>query len=258
MKYLFIDNKIRDIEYNYLKSLNYEIILIPTNLKIYDEISSHTDIHICKIKDKVIVSKEIYEYLNNEFFSINKYLDLKDKIIKGDSYIIDNYPLDVKYNIFQFNKYVVHNFKYTDLKCLDIIEELDLEKIDVNQGYSNCSCLNILDKVCITSDIDIYNKLINKIDNKNINIVYIDKDKCDIKLLKNYNKEYINNIMLYSAMKGFVGGCMSYIDNKLILFGDSKYIYNFEKIKSILILNNIEIIEFKNIDLIDYGKIIEV
>ena len=251
MKYLFVDNKIRDIEYNYLKSLNFEIIKLQVNGNLYDEISSHVDIHVCKIKDKVIVSKELYEYLNINFFCINKHLDLKEKIICGDSYVLGDYPLDVKYNLFTFNNIAIHNFKYTDKTCLSVIDDLNMDKINVKQGYSNCSCLNILDKICLTSDKGIFNKLVKeKNNNFNIDIIYISKDKCDINLLKNNGK--------YSDMKGFIGGCLSYIDNKLIIFGDSKYIYNFSKVKEVLDKNNIQIVEFKDNKLIDYGKIIEV
>ena len=251
MKYIFVDNKIRKIEFEYLKNLNYEVIKIPTNLDLYDEISSHIDIHICKIKDKVVVSKKLYEYLETTYFNNNIYLELKNKITKGESDIFNKYPLDIKYNIFNFKNIVMHNFKYTDKKCLQIIDKLNLKKINTNQGYSNCSCLNILDKICITSDIDIYNKLKKEtINNLSVDIIYIDKDKCDIKLIKNNGK--------YSTMKGFIGGALSFINNKLIIFGDSKYIYNFDVIKNILDKNKIEIIEFKNIKLIDYGKMIEV
>ena len=249
MKYILVDNKVRDIELEYFNSLNYEVIKIPTNTRLYDEISSHTDIHVCKLKDKVIVSKELYNYLDYTYFKNNIYVDLRDKIIVGNSYVLDKYPLDIKYNLFQFKSYVIHNFNYTDEKCLNVIDNLKLKKIDVNQGYSNCSCLNILDKICLTCDIDIYNKLNNELI-KDLKLIYVDKEKCNINLIKNNGK--------YSNMKGFIGGCLSVVDGKLIVFGDSKYIYNFDEIKEVLDNNNIKLIEFKGYKLIDYGKIIEV
>lgn len=255
MKYLFIDNKIRKIELEYFKSLNYEVILIPSNSKIYDEISSHTDIHLVKLFDKYVVSKELYEYLEMKFFDNNKYLDLKEKLIIGNSYVIDKYPLDIPYNIFTFKSYIIHNFKYTDLKCLDLINNIDnVIKIDVKQGYTNCSCVNISDEICITSDLEIYNKLKELNTNKEIklyeDIVYIDNNKCDIKLIKNSGE--------YSNMDGFIGGCMSYIENKLIIFGDKKYINDIDYIEKTLKKHNIDIIDFKNLKLIDYGKAIEI
>ena len=248
MKYIFVDNKIRDIELKYLKALEYQVIFIPTNNKTYEEISSHTDIHVCKIKDKVIVSVEIYKYLETKYFNNNIFLDLKTKIIKGSSNVLNKYPLDVKYNIFNFKDYVFHNFNYSDKICLELISKYKLNLVNINQGYSNCTSVNIMDKLCITSDLGIYNKV--KTNFKSIDIIYIDKDKCNIKLIKNNGQ--------YSKMQGFIGGCMSYSDRKLIIFGDSKNIYNFNIIKQKLDELNVEIVDFKGMDLIDYGKIIEV
>lgn len=252
MRYLFIDRKVRYNELEYFKSIGVEVITVPTNNKVYEEISSHTDIHIVKLFDKYVVSVELYEYLETMFFCNEKYLDLKDKLIVGESCINGDYPLDIPYNIFTFRNNVVHNFKYTDSKCLEVINSIsNINKINVKQGYSNCSCVNVDDKICITSNMEIYEKLNNSL-KSNLNyyekVIYVDNSKCDIKLIKNDGN--------YSNMKGFIGGCMSYINNKLVIFGDKKYIDNIDIIKEKCKKSNIEIVYFKNLELIDYGKII--
>ena len=61
MKYLIIDNRMRQIEKQKLREMGYELIELQKNENIYEEISSHVDIHLCKIKDKLIVEKSKYD-----------------------------------------------------------------------------------------------------------------------------------------------------------------------------------------------------
>ncbi len=246
MKYLFVDSKIRDEELEYFKELNYTIIPIITNSKIYNEISSHTDIHICNLGNDLIVSKEVYEYLDEEYFNNNKYLDLKDRLICGSNYVKDKYPNDIKYNVFKFKNFVFHNFKYTDETLLKYIDKNNYIKVNINQGYSNCSSLNIDDKIVITSNKEIFEFL----KSKNEIVHYVSNEDSDIKLLIDKST--------YSNMKGFIGGATSYINNTLIIFGDICNISEYEKLKDILNSNDIKYKYFENLSMIDYGKAIEI
>lgn len=66
LKYLLIDERMRDVEKQTLKNLGYELIEIKKSTNVYPEISSHVDIFACKIKDKVIVEKSAYKMLKNK------------------------------------------------------------------------------------------------------------------------------------------------------------------------------------------------
>lgn len=57
---VFIDNRMRDIEKNKLIEMGYKLIEISTNNSLYPEISSHTDIHCCKIGNNIILEKSIF------------------------------------------------------------------------------------------------------------------------------------------------------------------------------------------------------
>ena len=74
------------------------------------------------------------------------------------------------------------------------------------------------------------------------------KDK-NIKLL-NGNK--------YSNKKGFIGGCISRIGNKIMVFGELEKIDPEKKIRKFIQERNLEIIDFNGLDIIDYGGLIEV
>ena len=57
-------------------------------------------------------------------------------------------------------------------------------------------------------------------------------------------------------MQGFIGGAMARIENKMMIFGDLKKIDEQGKIREFLQNRQLEIIDFKDFDVIDYGGII--
>lgn len=232
-KKLIIDCRMRSIEKEYLKSLGYNIIELNKQKHVYEEISSHVDVFCVKINNKIILEPCVY----NEFTLDEKY------VVKGKSYLKEKYPFDIAYNVCQIGQNVVHNFKYTDEIVLEIIKKEKLNTININQGYSNCSIAVIDSNSAIVTDKNIAEILIkNKID-----VLLIDDD-LDIKLLKN-NGEYSN-------MKGFVGGCITRIDDKVIIFGELSKIDRNGKIRKFIESRNLKIIEFRGMDVIDYGGIL--
>ena len=238
MRYLIIDERMREIEKEKLKSLGYELIEINKNENLYSEISSHVDIFACKIKDKIIVENGLYKTLKSK-------LKNADFIINGTSNVYGSYPDDIKYNVCIVGNKAIHNFKYTDIKLKKEIKENNLELIDVKQGYSNCSIAVIDDNSIILSD-----KGLNKtLENKGLDILFLDYTP-DIKLLTENNK--------YSKKNGFIGGAISKIQNNIIVFGDLSKIDINNKIKNFILSKNLKIVDFKGLDVIDYGGIIEI
>lgn len=118
-----------------------------------------------------------------------------------------------------------------------------MKKVNVKQGYSNCSICKINDSACITSDEGIFKALLKE----NIDVLLI-KTK-SIKLLNGEN---------YSKMNGFIGGATCIINNKFIIFGD---INNLEEYNKNLVIKFIEkygmeLIDFPGKEIIDYGSVI--
>ncbi len=238
MRYLIIDERMRRIEKEKLKSLGYELIEKNKNENLYSEISSHVDIFACKIKDKIIVENGLYKTLKSK-------LKNADFIINGTSNVYGGYPDDIKYNVCIVGNKAIHNFKYTDIKLKKEIKENNLELIDVKQGYSKCSIAVINDNSIILSD-----KGLNKtLENKGLDILFLDYTP-DIKLLTENNK--------YSKKNGFIGGAISKIQNNIIVFGDLSKIDINNKIKNFILSKNLKIVDFKGLDVIDYGGIIEI
>lgn len=215
MQNLIIDSRIRDIEYNYLSKF-FNVIKLPLSNDVYEEISGHSDIFYTKINNQVIVAPNA-EIMEQQF-------------ILGKEKVGKEYPKDVLYNVCQIGNKVIGS-KYTDKSIKpDII---------VKQGYVKCSIAVTSDNSCITSD-----KGISKVlESNNIDVLYIEEN--NINLLK--------KDATVSTMKGFIGGASFVFDNKFVLFGDSNNLSNKDKIIQHLDKYNLELVDFKGLDIYDYG-----
>ncbi len=225
---IIIDSRMRNEEKEYLKKYG-ELIEIECQDCVYDEISAHPDIFFCKINDQI-------------FQAPNLKLEKQLKTQKGSSSVGKQYPDDVKYNICQIGKKIIHNFKYTDSLVNDYINSIGLEKINIKQGYTKCSIAVTSENSCITSDEGIYKTL----QKENIDVLLL---RDEIIHLQDKNKNITN-------MNGFIGGSSCIIDNKFILFGDSDKLNSKSKLVDFLNKQKLELIDFKNLEIIDYGGVI--
>lgn len=237
MKYLIIDERMRDIEKRTLQRLGYELIEIKKSKKVYSEISSHVDIFACKVKNKIIAEKHVYDILKNK---LKKYI-----IIQGNSVIQNVYPKDINYNVCIVGNKAIHNFKYTDSQIVQELKKNNFELINVKQGYSNCSIVVIDENSIILNDKGLYTSL----KDSGLNILFLDYMP-DIKLLNEKGN--------YSEMNGFIGGAIARIDDNIVVFGDLNKVDNKSYIRKFIEKKNLNIIDFSGLDVIDYGGIIEV
>jgi len=233
---LIIDERMRSIEKHILKELGYNLIEIKHNSNTYEEISSHVDIFTCQIGDKLIV--EPTQYTNIKTQVLGEY-----NIKQGQECIIAKYPSDIKYNVCIIGKKGIHNFQYTDTSIKEELKKQNYELINTTQGYTNCSIAVIDDNSAIVTDKGLY-KILQK---HNIDVLYLQYEP-DIKLLDNGK---------YSNKKGFIGGALSKIDDNIIVSGDLNKIDQNNSIRNFIKSKNLNIIEFKGLDVIDYGGIIK-
>ena len=230
-KKIIIDNRMRSIERTKLKELGYKLLEIKENKNLYPEISSHVDILACKVGEKIVV--EPTQYANFQEY---------ENFIKGQETVQEKYPLDIKYNICTIGKKAIHNFQNTDSKLKELLINDGYELINTTQGYTNCSIAVIDDNSAIVSDQGLYKIL--KFHGIEVLLV---NNNLDIKLF-NSNK--------YSDKKGFIGGCVSSLEESIIVFGDLNKIDSDGRIREFITSKNLNIIEFEGLDVIDYGGII--
>ena len=233
-KRVIIDNRMRKLEKEQLKKLGYELIEINTSTKLYPEISSHVDIFACKVRDKIIIEPTQYQNI----------IQYAKNSIKGQDEIQEKYPDDIKYNVCTIGKKAIHNFQYTDERLKQELINNNYELINTTQGYTNCSIAVIDDNSAIVSDKGLYKILkFHDID------TLLVENNLDIKLLNGEN---------YSSKKGFIGGCITRLGDSIIVFGDLNKIDIDGRIRDFITSKKIKIIEFKGLDIIDDGGLIEI
>ena len=215
MKNLLIDGRIRKIEYDFLQRY-FCIKKIPLSSYVYDEISGHSDIFYCKIKDRIICAPNS-PIIENEF-------------MLGATILQKKYPNDIAYNVCQIGENIIGS-KYTDSTINP--------NIIVKQGYTKCSIAVTGENSCITSDRQIY-KVLKK---NNVDVCFIEEH--NIKLLDR-NSEY-------TKMEGFIGGACFIFDNNFVLFGDIESLKSKELLKQHLYKYNLNLRDFKGLSVNDYG-----
>lgn len=235
ISYLVIDERMRKIEKQKLQELGYNLIEITENKNVYEEISSHVDIFIAKIGNKLIVEPSIYH-------SIKQKVAKNYNIEQGQKSVEKKYPYDIKYNVCTIGKKALHNFEYTDVKIKEELAIQGYELINTTQGYTNCSIAVIDDNSAIVTDKGLY-KILQK---HNIDVLYIEYQP-DIKLLTSNG---------YSKKNGFIGGAISRVADNIIIFGDLNKIDKDKKIRKFILSKKLNIIDFKELDVIDYGGIV--
>lgn len=212
---LLIDSRIRKEEYEFLSRYFY-ILKIPLSNCTYEQISGHSDIFYCKINNKIICAPNA-KIKDNSF-------------LLGTSIVGEKYPDNVSYNACQIGENIIGS-KYTDITIKP--------NILIKQGYTKCSIAVTSGKSCITSDLAIA-KTLNKY---NIDATYIEEK--NIKLL-NIKGQPTN-------MQGFIGGASFVFDNKFVLFGDIDKLESKKQILQHLNKYNLKLIDFKGLDVYDYG-----
>ena len=138
---------------------------------------------------------------------------------------------------------MIHNFQFIESQILEFIEKENLQKIQISQGYANCSIAVISENSAIVAD----EKIAETLRKYQIDVLCLD-DLPDIKLWNSQNE--------YSKMRGFIGGAMARIEDKIMVFGDLKKIDKQGKIRDFIHKQELEIVDFEDLDVIDYGGMI--
>lgn len=204
--------------------------LIPSKKlgQIQGALSTHPDVQVCKISDKIlVVSPEVYDYYKN---ILEKYGII---VRKGGTALGDKYPSDSAYNLAANETLAIHNFKITDEKVREEIKAKGLREIPVNQGYSKCNIL-FTPTGLITSDMGIYKKVTGV-----------------KKLLISPG-----NISLLGYDYGFIGGASGTYKDTVYFLGDLSLHPDYEKIKNFLAADQTKFICLSKDPLTDYGSLI--
>ncbi|GAB6170401.1 hypothetical protein JCM1393_28610 [Clostridium carnis] len=230
--FCFIDYRTTFEEKYNLRKLGFSCIEIPKSKFVYPAIDGHVDIQLNilnKNSKKVIIHRDMPKNF--------KEILVKNKIsfIETSNSLSSKYPNDIIINALILDNYFIHNLKFTDNSLL---KTQNLKKIiNVNQGYTKCSCLPVNENAIITNDKGIFSKLI----------------------LEGFDVLYLppGDILLPTLSYGFIGGVGGLINsNTMAFFGNlDDYIYG-EEVKKFLKKYDVKPVYLKKGKLYDRGSLL--
>lgn len=229
-KALIVDCRISDKATNALEKLGYKVIKFPRIPNFSEPISSHPDIFIAKIADKLFIDagvKALFTFFNEAVFCNRE----------GVNTEIIEYPYDISFNCANIGKRIICNKKYTNKAILNFAEENNIDIIDVKQGYAKCSICKVSDNAIITEDSGIAKAAL--------------KNKIDVlKIEKGF-------VRLNGYEYGFIGGCSGLLKKSLLAFNGCIELHpQYDSIKSFCDKYSVSIVSLSDERLYDIGSII--
>ena len=213
-----------------LVSLGYKLIYTVSVDEFISYEKKHVDMQCLKIDDNYFVlntCNKLYDTLHN----------LGLNVIKTTDNVSGKYPQNIKLNALVMNKTIVGKVDSLDSKLIKYFKDNNFKMINVNQGYTACSCVKVSDNAIITSD----KSIIRALKNTDINTLEISDGK----------------ISLLGAKRGetgFIGGASTMLDkNNLLFFGNIKEHPDYNKIKDFCYSRGVLINYIEEIALSDIG-----
>lgn len=204
-KFAIIDNRYSKY-FESLVSEGFEIIKTLTMNGIYEAVKSHADLQIAVDTNE----KMIFTCENNYEYYGKKFKETEYSILSGEL-PVGSYPENVKYNVMMGKNLIAHNFKYTASEIEEFYKNKEIKKINVKQGYTKCSIVNMNGKY-ITDDENVYRN-------------FRENGEEILKVRKGYVK-------LEGFEYGFIGGASGYYDGTLYFCGDVKKHPDYEAIEN--------------------------
>lgn len=204
-----------------------EVIPFSTEGITYPAISCHPDIFFCMVNGQLIVAPNVPEKY--------KILLAENGIsfLEGEAPVGVKHPDTAKYNAVCTDKYLIHNFRYTDSMITDHAGPLDL--IHSGQGYTRCNLLALKNDHFITSDAGI-SRVLN---GYGLNNLFVDP----------------SDILLPETRHGFFGGACGVHQNKVFILGNLNHFNDGKKARDYLQNLDYEIVELYDGLLFDGGSL---
>ncbi|MBQ2971898.1 MAG: hypothetical protein IJE16_05065 [Ruminococcus sp.] len=191
---------------------------------------THADMQCLKIDDTIFIlsgCKKLGKSLENIGYNVtytkNKYSG--------------SYPENILLNTKIIGKNLVGKINCLDETVISYSKKAGYNLIDVNQGYTACSCVKVSGNSVITADNSIYNAL------KNSEIDVLKISEGSIKLDGAGEKTY-----------GFLGGASAMIDEStLLFFGDITKHPDYTHIDEFCSSKGVDIVYIEDFELTDIG-----
>ena len=205
-----------------------ELIEFETRRITYETISGHPDNFFCISDNNLFTAPN----LPDEY----KILFKKNNITfyTGNKPVGQKYPESAHYNAVITHDFLIHRLDITEPAILE--NSLNLEKINVSQGYTRCSLLPLKNKIFITSDMGIMKTL----SNRGFKVLFVSPE----------------SILIGQETMGFFGGSCGVFEDKVFIIGSLDFINDGGNVMYLIKKAGYEIVELYKGPLFDGGSII--
>lgn len=228
MKKRVIIGAVNSAVIDFLKQIDYDVVIAENNKKVLPQLANHVDLSILRINEQTFAideyNKNIIELLKYEGYNILK-IKMQDNAL---------YPYDCMLNHCIISDKIICNIKSLDKTLKALYEDNSLEIINVNQGYVGCSTI-VLNNSLITDDESIYKVAIKN----HIESILVSK----------------GSVSLEGFDYGFIGGA-SFVDDEnksVVFFGNIRLHNDYKKIKEFITSKGFTINYISDFPLTDYG-----
>ena len=140
---------------SYLRSLDFEVILMPPYERLQAPVSSHPDMLAFVYGDKYLCTKEYHSIARDIFDKVNS---LGFSPILTDEVPSKKYPNDILFNALTLGDKLFCSQKGASRELVKFAKNNNLEIINTKQGYAKCSVCKISENAIITAQFHTWRK----------------------------------------------------------------------------------------------------
>jgi hypothetical protein len=214
-----------------LRAGGHALIEIKAASPVYNAVSKHCDIYLCRIGEELVVAPGQLLLIEEELRRNKVVFDC------GENDPGASYPENIRYNAAQIGRLLIHNTHYSDPLVLSKAEAAGLLPVSVKQGYTKCSLVVVDDHSAITSD------------------------KAISSVLKKHGVDVLDithgSVRLAGFPYGFLGGASGRVGDKIFFNGDLSAHPDYEKITAFIQKKGLDPVWYTEYPLTDIGSIIQ-
>ena len=216
-----------------LEREGFRAVVMPNDTRLPVPVSSHADMLLFPLEDKIFISKGYAGVCLDELKIIKDY---GYTVVLCDGEPRNEYPYDILFNIALVGNNAIGNLRYADRTVMEYLIKNQYSTHTVKQGYAKCSSVILGDKAVISADSGILSAA------RAIGVDTLHIENSPTVSLEGYDY-------------GFLGGACGYFDTTLYFCGDISLHPEYEQMSSFCEKHGISLCSLCENQLYDVGGI---
>lgn len=208
------------------------LVVVPRNDRVDYRVAMHTDLSVY-VGEKIHIVPSLYSCVHEQIRRCFGASFCETYLIKGKSEPGQIYPNDIAYNILILKGHLLHLLKHSEPT---ILKETKRTVVNVNQGYSRCSCMPIGNDAIITEDFGM-GRIVAGL---GYDVLFIEPGHVELEGFPN----------------GFFGGSGGQIGDKVVLNGHLSNHPEGNRIRNFITARGLTVVELNEGKLKDCGSVL--